>query len=52
MKVGDLVRFIPKGKKSEKNNIDYITISSTGDATDFGDISSGTSNSSGGTSGD
>jgi len=37
---------------SIRNNIDYITISSTGDATDFGDISSGTSNSSGGTSGD
>jgi len=36
---------------SIRNNIDYITISSTGDATDFGDISSGTSNSSGGTSG-
>ena len=37
---------------SIRNNIDYITIQSTGDASDFGDISSGTSNSSGGTSGD
>ena len=32
--------------------IDYITIQTTGDAADFGNISSGTSNSAGGTSGD